>query len=62
MTEQGICLICGERFRRDDKERKRLGCGGCGENPKQMAKSMFLSSTPENQSFPKQNEEKVQNQ
>lgn len=46
MNEQGICLICGERFERDDKERKRLGCGDCGETPEQMAKSMFLSSFP----------------
>jgi hypothetical protein len=55
---QGICLICGERFERDDKERKSLGCGEYGENTKQMAKSMFLYSTPRNQSFSKQVSEK----
>lgn len=40
---QGICLICAEYFERDDKDRKRLGCGDCGETAEQMAKSMFLS-------------------
>jgi len=47
MTESGICLICGQQFEREVKEdgRKRLGCGECGESPKQMAKSMFLYSS-----------------
>ena len=51
---EGICLICGERFERDDKKRKRLGCGDCGENLEQVAKSKFLYSRPKNPSFSKQ--------
>lgn len=46
---QGICLICGERFERDEKERKKLGCGDCGETPEQMAKSMFLAKKVQEQ-------------
>lgn len=43
MTEKGICLICGKYFEREEKERVRVGCGDCGETPKEMAKSMFLA-------------------